>query len=219
MIQNSSQVFRPPFLQSRTPVLLQAALMTEYKNMVFEPVSEEAKFDEDYGAKVISGISSFEGQEPSVEYSPVSDFLMDLAYQTITPLIQRWAGEPLERSWGYGVRSYGKGSILHLHRDRVDTHVYSCIVHVLDRAPRKWPLDFIDHFGNHHEVTFDYGEMLFYESLCPHGRTQIFSGDYYRNMYLHWRPRNWDPSSYQNLQCKFSSIEEASADCKKLLLR
>jgi prolyl 4-hydroxylase len=141
---------------------------------------------------------------------------MELAYAEITPLIEAWAGRPLERSWGYGIRSYGPGSVLHVHRDRVDTHVISCIVHVADRAPQPWPLDFIDHQGGHHSLCFEQGMMLFYESLCPHARTQPFAGEYYRNMYFHWRPRDWNPAPYQSLRCKFASLEEALEDCRRM---
>ena len=139
----------------------------------------------------------------------MSEGLMELAYAQLTPLMEEWAGQPLERSWGYGVRSYGPGSWLHMHRDRVDTHVVSCIVHVADQSNEPWPLDFIDHDAEHHRVVFKPGTMLFYESLCPHGRASEFDGAFYRNMYFHWRPKAWDPAPYQQLAAKFATVEEA----------
>ncbi|WP_411868648.1 prolyl hydroxylase family protein [Vulcanococcus limneticus] len=199
-----------------TPPALQRALEREYSAMVFEPIQEPSRPDRDYGAAVVHGISSVERSAPQLGYAPISAELMELAYAEITPLIEAWAGCPLERSWGYGIRSYGPGSVLHVHRDRVETHVISCIVHVADRAPQPWLLDFIDHEGERHAVCFEPGTMLFYESLCPHARTQPFAGEYYRNMYFHWRPRQWDPAPYQGMRCKFASLEEAEEECRRM---
>lgn len=205
-----------PFQRFSTPTRLQRALDDEVAGMVFTPVGEKPTVDAGYGAAVVGGISSATPAALQLAQAPISAALMDLAYAELTPLIEAWAGCPLERSWGFGIRSYGPGSVLHLHRDRVDTHVISCIVHVADRAPAAWPLDFIDHDGEHHRVCFEPGTMLFYESLCPHGRLQPFAGEYYRNMYFHWRPRRWDPSPYQGMSCKFASLEDAMQDCRQL---
>jgi len=207
-----------PFERRATPPVLQEAMERELAAMVFEPVLEPSEPDPDYGASVVQGISAAGRGRPQLAQSPISEALMELAYATLTPLIEAWAGCPLERSWGYGIRSYGPGSVLHVHRDRVDTHVISCIVHVADRSETPWALDFIDHDGQRHAVTFEPGTMLFYESLCPHARSQPFAGEYYRNMYFHWRPRQWDPAPYQDLRCKFASLEEAQADVRRLAL-
>lgn len=207
-----------PFKRTETPTALQAAIDAEYGRMAFSPVTEAAHPDADYGAAVVHGISSVDGPAPRIGCAPISEALMDLAFAQLTPLIEAWAGCRLERSWGYGIRSYGPGSVLHVHRDRVDTHVVSCILHVADRSFQPWPLDFISHEGNRHAVFFEPGSLLFYESLCPHGRTQPFKGDYYRNMYLHWRPRDWDPAPYKTLRCKFASLDQAQQDCQRLYL-
>ena len=110
-------------------------------------------------------------------------------------------GEPLERSWGYGVRSYGPGSRLHMHRDRVDTHVLSCIVHVANQSvgrlilltmmlntirwssspPRPWAFALM-------------GELW-------------FDGNFYRNMYS-LRPK-LGTSPYKQLTNTFADIDEA----------
>jgi len=207
-----------PFERRATPPVLQEAMERELSAMVFEPVLEPSEPDPDYGASVVQGISAAGRGRPQLAQSPISEALMELAYATLTPLIEAWAGCPLERSWGYGIRSYGPGSVLHVHRDRVDTHVISCIVHGADRSEIPWALDFIDHDGQRHAVTFEQGTLLFYESLCPHARSQPFAGEYYRNMYFHWRPRQWDPAPYQDLRCKFASLEEAQADVRRLAL-
>ena len=209
-----------PFRLLATPQCLQNALEDEYKAMSFEPVQEDARLDPSFEAEVISGISSVRSKTPDLRYSPMSAELMTLAYDQLTPLMEQWVGQPLERSWGYGVRSYGPGSWLHMHRDRVDTHVVSCIVHVADQSNQPWPLDFIDHEAVHHRVLFKPGSMLFYESLCPHGRASEFEGEFYRNMYFHWCPKEWDPAPCQQLESTFSSVEIACLSnqaLKKLL--
>ena len=63
-----------------------------------------------------------------------------------------------------------RDSILCVHRDEIQTHIISLIVHIDEYPDVKWPLDFIDHEGKHHEVTFDKQDMLMYESLCVHAR-------------------------------------------------
>lgn len=198
-----------PFRLLTTPAPLQSALEREYADMTFQPVRDALERDPAYRADVIAGISSVRSKTPDLRYAPMSEALKQLAYDQLTPLIEAWAGQPLEPSWGYGVRSYGPGSWLHMHRDRVDTHVVSCIVHVADQSNRPWALDFVDHEAEHHQVVFQPGTMLFYESLCPHGRASEFDGDFYRNMYFHWRPKQWEPEPYQQLKSKFADVEEA----------
>lgn len=194
-----------------TPAPLQTRILAEYARMNFAPVGGEATYDEEYGARQRGGISASGEAAPDIAYAPISGELFDACYETLTPMLEEWAGCPLMRSFGHGIRSYGRGSILHLHRDRVDTHVISCIIHVDDRSDVPWPLDFIDHDGVLHQVTFTTGETLFYESLCPHARLTPFQGDYYRNMYLHWRPTEWDPARYSGLKSKYASLQECLA--------
>ncbi|MFZ9114995.1 MAG: prolyl hydroxylase family protein, partial [bacterium] len=141
-------------------------------------------------------------------HAPLGIELEELFYTALSPLLEEWAGCHLERSWAYGIRSYGDGCRLHLHRDRVDTHVISCIVHAGDRSDSPWALDFVDHDGQHNQVYFQRGSVLFYESLCPHGRLTPFSGKYYRNLYFHWKPVDWDPSPLQGMVCKYRSLEQ-----------
>ena len=207
-----------PYKLLATPSELQSALEKEYQAMVFEPVEDVASPDQDYGTSVVQAISAVDRPAPRLGYAPISKDLENLAYAALTPLIEAWAGCPLEPSWGYGIRSYGPGSVLHVHRDRVDTHVVSCIVHVADQSDQPWELDFIDHEGQRHALTFERGTTLFYESLCPHARSQPFVGEYYRNMYFHWRPRNWDPAPFVSMRCKFATLEEAEADVRRLVL-
>lgn len=198
-----------PFRLLTTPAPLLGGLVLEYPKMVFKQIEKSTRHHRVWQADVIDGISSVRSRTPDLGHAPMSAGLQELAYQQLTPLMEQWVGQPLERSLGYGVRSYGPGSRLHMHRDHVDSHVVSCIVHVADQSNQPWPLDFIDHDAEHHRVSFRPGTMLFYESLCPHGRTSAFDGDFYRNMYFHWRPKAWDPSPYKQLANNFAGIDEA----------
>lgn len=201
-----------PFLKITTPPELQQRILAEYAAMDFRPAGGDTYFDAEYGARQVAGISAAGLPEPNVGHAPVSAGLLEACYQLLTPAVEAWAGCRLVRSWGYGIRSYGRGSVLHLHRDRVDTHVISCIIHVDDRSDEPWPLDFVDHDGMHHRVCFQRGETLFYESLCAHARLTPFAGEFYRNMYVHWRPENWDAASCSGIKAKYASLEECLAE-------
>jgi len=201
-----------PFGLFPLPPELLLALEAEVDGLTFAPVSEVPAYDSDYGRAVVGGISASSGALPSIGHAPVSRALYDRFYEILTPRIEAWAGCALEPTWGYGIRSYGRDCFLHLHRDRIDTHVISCIVHVEDRSDVRWPLDFIDHDGRHHQVFFEQGTVLFYESLCPHGRLAPFQGEYYRNLYFHWRPRGWDPTPLSGMRCKYPDLQAALAE-------
>jgi prolyl 4-hydroxylase len=201
-----------PFALREIPNGLLNALEAEYKGMHFEEIPEEPVYSQEYDAMEVGGITTKAGHKPSIGHCRISEMLYEQFYQALTPLMEEWCGSPLERAHGYGIRSYGEGSILLLHRDKVESHVISCIVHVDDCSEEEWPLDFIDHEGNHHQVTFKQGQMLFYESLCPHGRLEPFKGTNYRNMYFHWRPTNWDPSQFKHIQSRYKNIEQCLSE-------
>lgn len=194
------------------PTELLVSLDAEYDGMHFEEISEEPTYNKEYDSMEAGGIATEAGHKFSIGHCQISEKLYEQFYQDLTPLIEEWCGSPLEQVYGYGIRSYGEGSILLLHRDKIESHVISCIVHVDDCSKEAWPLDFIDHQGKHHQVTFKHGQMLFYESLCPHGRLEPFKGSYYRNMYFHWRPKNWDPSKFKHIQSRYKNIEECLSE-------
>lgn len=53
-----------------------------------------------------------------------------------------------------------------------------------------WQLDIDDHqTGEGHLVTMSPGDMVFYESArCLHGRPEPLQGEYYVNLFVHYRP-------------------------------
>jgi predicted 2-oxoglutarate/Fe(II)-dependent dioxygenase YbiX len=75
---------------------------------------------------------------------------------------------------------YRNNSSLHMHVDKVKTHVISCILHVdhsEDSEP--WPIFIEDFQGNTNEVVLESGDLMFYESSkCIHGRPRKFKGSW-----------------------------------------
>jgi prolyl 4-hydroxylase len=197
-----------PFKKVKIPQDLYSKIMEEYKTMDFKQVVDNVEYSPEFLAHTVGGISVKKSPLPYYNFCSISTNLQDECYRVITPLIEEWSNCELERTWSYGIRSYIKNSILHLHRDRYDTHIISCIVFIDEESSEKWPLDFFDHDFNHHKVTFEPGDMLFYESLCAHARLTPFSGEYYRNMYFHWKPKFWNPGDYVSLKTTFTGEEE-----------
>ena len=83
-----------------------------------------------------------------------------------------------------------------MHVDTVDTHVVSAIINVDQKVVEDWPLIILDHDGNEHNVIMRPGDMLLYESAkLLHGRPDVFIGDHYDNIFIHYKPKeNWDYS-------------------------
>jgi len=92
----------------------------------------------------------------------------------------------------YGIREYLKGTVLANHYDKKESHVISAMIHLDDKSEKSWPLYIEDHNFRPHEITMEYGDVVFYESTtCLHGRPTPFDGDYYRNMYIYFKPEQW----------------------------
>lgn len=191
------------------PAEVNEIIQAEYAQASFsEPETGVFKWHEKYqkylnSSGIANGLAPSE--VPSVNLHLLSDTVFTALFDHLTPLMEHWAQTALTQSRGYGIRSYGRGSVLEMHRDRISTHVISCVIHVADQSDLAWPLNLIDHDLVPHAITFSPGEMLMYESLCIHGRMTPFSGEYYRNLYLHWRPRDWNYHKYIGMKCHYTS--------------
>lgn len=115
---------------------------------------------------------------------------------------EEFANQPLENVWIYGIRSYRTGSILEPHTDRIETHHVSSIVivdkdlncgcKVTKESPNDWALDIQDHQGNWHKIYAEIGDMILYESAtCIHARMDPFKGNYFANMFVHYKLKNY----------------------------
>ena len=105
---------------------------------------------------------------------------------------EQWANTPLIKSACYGIRSYKNGSFLKSHLDRLDTHHISSIIIVDKKGEKDWPLDIKDHNGDWHKVYAKTGQMILYESArCEHGRITPYEGEYFRNLFVHYKLKDW----------------------------
>lgn len=115
----------------------------------------------------------------------------DLLLQGLLAEHERWAGIALRPASCYGIRSYKNGSILKMHKDRVETHHVSSII-IVDEDGERWPLDIRDHAGDLHHVYARPGDMIMYESaVCEHGRMTPYSGNFFRNLFVHYSLMDW----------------------------
>lgn len=108
----------------------------------------------------------------------------------IKPILEEWSSLELELTSIYGIRSYVNNSFLDMHTDIPETHIISCIIHIDDKSNNPWPLYIRDNYYRDHKIYFNSDEMVLYESArCLHGRPELFDGDYYRNLYVHYKPK------------------------------
>jgi prolyl 4-hydroxylase len=123
------------------------------------------------------------------------DTLAELIHDRLKPIHEYWSGEELIKSFRYGIRSYNKGASLANHKDWMNTHHISSIIFVDKDLNGKedWALDFQDHTGKWHKLYGNPGEMILYESAtCLHGRPDIFQGNYFCNMFIHYKLKNYN---------------------------
>lgn len=129
-----------------------------------------------------------------------NDILNNWVLDELHPLHEAWAGVELVGNNAYGLRVYRNGSDLLMHVDQTNTHVISCILHIdhsEDSEP--WPLVIEDFHGNTNEVFLESGDLLFYESSkCLHGRPRTFNGSWYSSIFVHYYPRGWDTTNFND---------------------
>jgi len=94
----------------------------------------------------------------------------------------------------YGIRVYEDGDILQSHTDRPNTHIISAICSIYQEDMKEpWGLQIKDHNGWWHEVFLEPGEMVFYESdILEHGRMYPLKGKSYANIFVHFKPKNYN---------------------------
>jgi len=109
-------------------------------------------------------------------------------------LHKEWCGTEIEPTWIYGIRSYNKGASLYFHRDRIETHHISSIICVdKDLCNQEdWALNVEGHDGKMYDIYLEPGEMILYESAkCLHGRKDNFKGEFFRNLFVHYKLKNY----------------------------
>jgi hypothetical protein len=145
-----------------------------------------------------SGVCMNQVVAPS-EMTHLTSEYKDKLSSELKPILQEWFGNDkpdLILTSIYGIRRYVNGSILRMHVDTVNTHVVSAIINVDQKADKDWPLLILDHEGNEHNVSMVPGDMVLYESAkLLHGRPDVFYGEHYDNIFIHYKPDSgWDYS-------------------------
>jgi hypothetical protein len=106
-------------------------------------------------------------------------------------LVEEWiGGVPIELTDIYGMRRYNDGARLLTHVDREETHATSLIVNIQQVGIREpWHIEIYDFKDRLHEIEMHEGDIVYYESArCLHGRMKPLQGDYYVNLFAHYRP-------------------------------
>ena len=109
--------------------------------------------------------------------------------------VTEWTGvENLVHTSTYGIRMYERGDVLISHTDRPETHILSAICSIYQEdMDEPWALEIKDPLGWWHEVYFEPGDMVFYESdILEHGRMRPLKGHRYANMYVHFKPADYN---------------------------
>lgn len=210
MINNPWPIFsNPPFKKVKLDPELLFDILLEYNKCRFNEICDQSYYETQYDAHVCEGsISALNNDNPFTLCSFVPQEKFEEWNTHLQPIAEEWCGKELRFQQAFGIRSYQKDSMLCVHRDNIDTHVISAIVFIDEYPDCKWPLDFVDHDGKHHQVTFEKGDMLLYESLCAHARATPFPGEFYRNMYFHWSPTDWEYREYNDNKVRYRSIQE-----------
>jgi prolyl 4-hydroxylase len=114
----------------------------------------------------------------------------------IKSLLEEWCGEKdLEITSIYGIREYNRGAVLKMHLDRIDTHVLSVIIHIDKKVNKDWPLVIFDrNRKKKYRIYLDKKtDLVLYESVTlVHGRPYPLEGDYYANLFIHFKPKGWN---------------------------
>lgn len=123
---------------------------------------------------------------------PLPDTLTEPLINEIKSICASWCRVELEHTAIYGIRIYRRGTLLQMHRDRPHTHIISAILNVEQRVDKDWPLAIEDHQCRLHQENLEPGELLLYEGArLPHGRPSALNGDYYANIFIHFKPKHW----------------------------
>ena len=88
-----------------------------------------------------------------------------------------------------------------MHVDELESgHVIGSILHIARNLAdgRDWPLEVIDFGGTPRTIVTSPGDMVMFEAArLPHGRPEVFEGNFYVNVFFYYRP-TWDWHSGQS---------------------
>ena len=123
---------------------------------------------------------------------PLPEKLAESLIREVGNICASWCGIELEYTAIYGIRVYRRGTSLRMHRDRPHTHIISAILNVSQSVNEDWPLAIEDNQYRLHQENLKPGELLMYEGArLSHGRPTVLKGEYYANIFIHFKPKNW----------------------------
>jgi len=190
------------FEKTKIPADIYKRIMLEYKQlkddgqMIEEPCSKavincEVIVDKDDICTLRSSRRTF--------VTALSQSTLDALKETLHPLAEEWAGANLQHTFTYGIRRYTNDSWLVSHVDRFNTHVISAILNIDQKVDDDWSLYIKDNDGESHAVVLEAGDMVWYESArAVHGRPDNFKGEYFDNLFIHYKPTgDWYEEPFQ----------------------
>ena len=89
--------------------------------------------------------------------------IFNIALATWVSSLSLWTY--LEPTYVFGIREYHRGSVLKVHRDRLQMHLASVILNIFREVDSSWPLYIEDHMYRGHNVYLEPGEMIFLKDL------------------------------------------------------
>ena len=200
------KVLRDPFPGIRR--ILPKKLHEGLQNAIDEEKSEEN--------------AAIEGQRPL--FIPLPSELKGKILELFKPIHEEWINFhrkeedqiSLIGSMAYGLRVYHNTSRLHMHIDKIRTHVISSIFHVDHSNSNKeennnnWPLyieDYLSNGNNTMEIYLEKGDLLLYESAkYLHGRPRPFAGNWYSSLFLHYRLESTLWKDYVELETHYAIL-------------
>mmetsp|Transcript_12554 Transcript_12554/g.24327 ORF Transcript_12554/g.24327 Transcript_12554/m.24327 type:complete len:484 (+) Transcript_12554:91-1542(+) len=134
------------------------------------------------------------------ELVPPSFATKDKWHRWFQPVLEEWCQFQLEATDLYGIRTYHRDAVLLNHIDRHSTHAVSAIINIEQGGiDQDWPLEIRNVRGEVVHSDLQPGEAMLYESAkCMHGRPTPLEGDYYTNVFFHYRPVN-DPTWFKRV--------------------
>ncbi|PCI87991.1 MAG: proline hydroxylase [Hyphomicrobiales bacterium] len=153
-------------------------------------INEVYKKDETVEGDFITNDEDKAKQAPST-LTNLSARLKKEIHDYLKPKLEEWSGVELEPTFVYGIRTYNEGAKLRAHRDRLDTHIISCIINIYQDVDEDWPLQIDDHHYRTHDIVMQPGDMVFYEGArLQHGREIPLKGRAFANIFCHFKPVN-----------------------------
>ena len=92
----------------------------------------------------------------------------------------------------YGIRKYQNGAIVKKHIDICSTHIFGAVINIDQNVNEDWLFVIFDHKNNKHEILMQPQDIVLYEAAsCSHSRPKPLNGQFYANVFIHFKPKTW----------------------------